>query len=309
MRSLVYIIPPKMCLGGFLFFIKYFAFFFSVGQDLAHLTANFAAKQEKEEKMYDVKSYLQSQSTDYNANRKFEEWLKESADADAKRDIINNVERRVKSIVGEGFRFPHLGEQEWKRLEWLISVRRSVLDALMMPTEEEVRMMGEQNERLLEQTHRLYDKTFEMWKVMNDAGLNSNDYCVRATFDFGRSEENVVRRLDNDNWYGSDFSRMIGILADFGRRENRTISHIHETLQCFGQSEEKARGELVGVLDDGDTWADGALCNQAFKNIAVCYMLHAVCSHFHYSLADVLRMDSFTIRVYAEYEHSERQTL
>lgn len=297
-----------MCLGGFLFFIKYFAFFFSVGQVLAYPSANFAAKQEKEEKMFDVKSYLQSLPTDYNANRKFEEWLKGSADADAKRDIISNVERRVKNIVGESYCIPHVGEQEWKELESLVSVRRSVLNALMMPTEEEVMMMNEQNERLLEQTRRLYDKAFEMWKVLNDAGLNSNDYCVRATFDFGSSEENAVRRLDNDSWYGSDFSRMIGILADFDRRDHRTMSHIHETLQCFGLSEEKVRGELVGFLDDGDTWADGALCNPAFKSITVCYMLHALCSHFHYSLADVLRMDSFAVRVRAEYEHSDCQS-
>lgn len=256
--------------------------------------------------MFDVKSYLQSLPTDYNANRNFEEWLKGSADADAKRDIISNVERRVKSIVGEGYRIPHVGEQEWKLLESLLNVRRSVLNALMQPTEAEVRMMRELNDRLQEQTRRLYEKTFEMWKVLNDAGLNSNDYCVRATFDFERGEEDAVRRLDNDGWYGSDFSRMIGILADFDRRDFRAMSHIHETLQCFGQSEEKAREELVGVLDDGDAWDEGALLSPAFKSIEVCYMLHAVCSHFHYSLADVLRMDNFVVRVNAEYEYGDR---
>lgn len=41
----------------------------------------------------------------------------------------------------------------------------------------------------------------------------------------------------------------------------------------------------------------------AFKDITMCYMLYALCYHFHYSLADVLRMNSFTIVVYAEYDH------
>lgn len=44
MCSLVYIIPSKTYLGGILFFIKYFLFFFSVGQNLAYPAANFAAK-------------------------------------------------------------------------------------------------------------------------------------------------------------------------------------------------------------------------------------------------------------------------
>ena len=33
------------------------------------------------------------------------------------------------------------------------------------------------------------------------------------------------------------------------------------------------------------------------------YVFYALCYHFHYSLADVLRMSSFTIVAHAEYGH------
>lgn len=41
----------------------------------------------------------------------------------------------------------------------------------------------------------------------------------------------------------------------------------------------------------------------AFKDITMCFMLYALYYHFHYSLADVLRMSSFTIMAHAEYDH------
>ena len=36
----------------------------------------------------------------------------------------------------------------------------------------------------------------------------------------------------------------------------------------------------------------------------MCYVLHALCCHFHYSLPDVLRMNGFTLAVHLEYEHT-----
>ena len=36
----------------------------------------------------------------------------------------------------------------------------------------------------------------------------------------------------------------------------------------------------------------------------VCYVLHALCCHFHYSLPDVLHMNGFTLAVHLEYEHT-----
>lgn len=81
------------------------------------------------------------------------------------------------------------------------------------------------------------------------------------------------------------------------------MQSIHEILRNFGVAEKEARRELTDTFDDGDVWTDGALSKPASKDITMCYMLYALCYHFHYSLADVLRMNSFTIVVYAEYGH------
>lgn len=254
--------------------------------------------------MFDIHNYLRSQPTTYKADEAFKRWLKENADADTKRHIIYNVEKRIKTIAGTDDIFPHIEEKTWKRLESLINIRQVTLNELMEPTESEVKMMSGLNDRLHYLTQQMYSRTFEMWKVLNDAGLNSDDHCVETAFDFDWNDENAVKRLDNDDWYGSDFTTMLGILNRFDHTNNSTMKHIHVLLQDFAMSEEKARKNLIDTLDDGDTWTDGALLKPAFKDITVCYMLHAICCHFHYSLADVLRMDNFKISVHAEYEHN-----
>lgn len=259
--------------------------------------------------MFDAKQYLQK-LPDNSKSRQgfrdwqaFKEWLKTEADADAKRGIVREVERRIKRIAGNDYFIPHVDEKTWGRLKLLVEIRQIALDELMLPTPDEVRMMGELNDRLLDITRQLYRKAAEMWKVLNDAHLNTDDYCVEGAIDFSGDNESGIKKLDNDYWYGSDFNYMLWKLAQFDKADRRTMSHLHEILQNFGMSEEEAVKDCADFLDDGDTWTDGRLWNPAFKDITVCYLLHAVCCHFHYSLADVLRMDSFTVMVHAEYEH------
>lgn len=253
--------------------------------------------------MFDIHNYLRSLPTGYKAEEAFKRWVKSEADADTKRHIIVNVEKRIKDIAGTYAYIPYVDEHSWTQLETLIKVRQITLDELMQPTDGEVKMMGELNNRLLNLTQRMYSKTFDMWKVLNDAGLNADDYCIEATFDFDWNDEYAVKKLDNDDWYGSDFTTMLGVLDRFDQKNDTTMKHIHQLLQNFGMTEEQARKDLVDSLDDGDTWTDGALIQPAFKDITVCYMHHAVSCHFHYSLADVLRMNNFKISVHAEYEH------
>lgn len=254
--------------------------------------------------MFDIQNYLQNQPAKYKDEEAFKNWLRDEADAEKKRNIINHVEKRIRAIAGDGIHIPHVGEKTWKRLKALIKVRQLTLDELMVPTDEEVKLMSKLNDHLLDLTQQLFSKTFEMWKVLNDAGMNTEDHCVEAALDYDWNDEYAVKKLANDKWYASDFTFMLGVLDRFNREDNFTMKHIHELLQNFGMPEEKAREELVGFFDDDDTWTDGALFKPAFNGITVCYMLHAVCCHFHYSLADVLRMNNFTIRVHAEYEHN-----
>lgn len=253
--------------------------------------------------MFDIKHYLQTLPATVRSRLAFKEWLRNEAQANTKRYIVKVVERRIKRIAGYNFYLPHVDEEAWEELRGLIDTRRLVLDELMLPTPDEVRMMSELNDHLLGLTRQLYSKTAEMWKALNYAHLNTDDYCVEGAIDFSGDNEFGIKQLDNDDWYGSDFSYMLWRLEQFDKADRWTMSHIHEEMENFVMSEEEVMKDCVDFFDDGDTWADGSLWNPAFKGITVCYLLHALCCHFHYSLADVLRMDSFTVMVHAEYEH------
>ena len=171
--------------------------------------------------------------------------IKKEDKPDTKRCIVESVEKRIKSIVGQrGVFLPHIDEKSWNVLKVLIKIRQTTLDEMMIPTEEEVMKMS-----------RLNDNTSQPHK-------------------------SAIYQGSGD------------------------VESIHEILQDFNMAEEETRKEFIDTYDDGDTWTDGALNRPAFKDINVCYVLHALCCHFHYSLSDVLRMKGFTLAVHVEYEHT-----
>lgn len=258
--------------------------------------------------MFELNEYLRSLPQDYKANHAFKEWLHCEADMDMKRAIVKSVEERIERIVGHrDIQLPHIDEKNWNVLKALIKVRQTTLDALMIPTADEVERMSRLNGQLLTLTRQLYAKVAELWKVMNDSGHHlDDDYCVEGVIKYRWDEDRPAMTLDNDSWYASDFNYMLWVLSEFDQRDTHAMSCIHEILQDFSMTEEEACKGFIDTYDDGDTWTDGALNRPAFKDINVCYVLHALCCHFHYALADVLRMNGFTLAVHVEYEHTHK---
>ena len=255
--------------------------------------------------MFELNNYLMNLPQDLKSDHTFKDWLHDEADMDTKRGVVMSVEERIQKIVGHRDIFsPNIDEKNWNVLKALIKVRQTTLDEMMIPTAEEVKMMSQLNDKLLYLTHQLYANVAELWKVMNDSGLHlDDDYCVEGAIKYKWDEDRPALKLDNDDWYASDFNYMLWLLSEFDQRDTHTMNSIHEFLQDFSMTEEEARKELIDTYDDGDTWIDGALNRPAFKDINVCYVLHALCCHFHYSLADVLRMNGFSLAVQVAYEH------
>ena len=255
--------------------------------------------------MFKLNEYLRNLPQDYKADKAFKDWLHDEADMDTKRGIVKSVEDGIQRIVGHRDIFlPHIDEKNWKVLKALIKVRQTTLDEMMIPTAVEVERMSRLNGKLLDLTHQLYVKAAELWKVMNSSGLHlDDDYCVEGAIKYRWDEDRPALALDNDDWYASDFNYMLWVLSEFDQRDTHTMNSIHEILQDFSMTEEEARKGLIDTYDDGDTWTDGALNKPAFKDITVCYVLHALCCHFHYALTDVLRMNGFSLAVHVAYEH------
>ena len=255
--------------------------------------------------MFELKNYLKNLPQDLKSDHTFKDWLHDEADMDTKRGVVMRVEEHIQKIVGHRDIFlPHIDEKNWNVLKALIKVRQTTLDEMMIPTADEVERMGRLNDQLLAITRQLYAKVAELWKVMNDSGLHLDDnYCVEGAIKYRWDEDRPALTLDNDSWYASDFNYMLWLLSEFDQRDTHTMNSIHEILQDFSMTAEETHKDLIDTYDDGDTWTDGALNKPPFKDINVCYVLHALCCHFHYALVDVLRMNGFSLAVHVAYDH------
>ncbi len=136
--------------------------------------------------------------------------IKKEDKPDTKRCIVESVEKRIKSIVGQrGVFLPHIDEKSWNVLKVLIKIRQTTLDEMMIPTEEEIKRMSRLNDKLLDLTHLLYAKVSELWKVMNDSELHLyDDYCVEGAIKYKWNDDRQALTFDNDGWYSSDFNSL-----------------------------------------------------------------------------------------------------
>lgn len=115
--------------------------------------------------MFELNNYLKNLPQDLKSDHTFKDWLHDEADMDTKRGVVMSVEERIQKIVGHRDIFlPHIDEKNWNVLKALIKVRQTTLDEMMIPTEEEIKMMSQLNDKLLDLTHQLYAKVAELWK-------------------------------------------------------------------------------------------------------------------------------------------------
>lgn len=96
---------------------------------------------------------------------------------------------------------------------------------------------------------------------------------------------------------------MLWLLSEYQHQDYHCTDHLHDIVENFDEKENEAKKDLTNFLDDGKTWAEGRyMTKPEFGDICFCYLMHAVCTHFCYSLPDVMHMDNLVIRVHLEYD-------
>lgn len=228
-------------------------------------------------------------------------------DNDMKRDIVYKTEKHIKALCGNEpfYRLRRLNEVEWESLTTLIGIREEAMNELLVPNSYEVEVMRKLNDKLFKITNELYVRAFTMWKTLNVSELKPHlyNYLLEGCIDFEWDGFDTVRTLDNDGWYGSDFNYMLWLLSEYQHQDYHCTDHLHDIVENFGVTEEEAKKDLSNFLDDGKSWSEGRyMTKPEFDNICFCYLMHAVCTHFSYSLPDVMHMDNFVIRVHLEYD-------
>ena len=108
-----------------------------------------------------------------------------------------------------------------------------------------------------------------------------------------------VLRLEDDEYYGSDFIRMAAILQETEKNQPGMADIFCNWSRLKDKSPLSSDAELEcsNDMDDGSTWAEGPLRNPKLEHIIVCHALHALCTHMNWSIPDVLRINDLSIEV------------
>lgn len=232
---------------------------------------------------------------------------------DQYRKELKDAEAKILDIV-DGKYEGHLLKicdciDDMDRLEWYLGNRYYALSKMFAIhcSDAEVKRIEEQNAHLLDLTNDLFSRTGKMFRYILDMPLEEkdDDIDVEGTLKYWGEEEQDILRLEDDVFYGSNFARMIPIVAFIEREHHGDVP----LIQCFPHWDKKDRknssmtDKELGVeneLDDGTTWAESWLVHPKLNHIVMCYVTHAIITHNDYSIVDYMRMNTFEVKVTVE---------
>lgn len=236
------------------------------------------------------------------------EYIREVATVDEKREVLQNVEQRVKRIVNCDLDYSpflrYLSENEHDVIDLLMGIRYVVLNEMMLhPTPAEVERFRYQNDKLFKLTQEYYAQCRNMWRTLFHTPYKVDDrYCyeVEGVLRFEYGDDDAVVKLEDDDYYGSDFQYMIHLQDELIYKMDSLLNGV---FGSFVGATEDGYKQINNMLDDGDSWDECSLHKPEFADICVCYAMHALHTHQDYCLPDILRMDDFVVKVHLQYEN------
>lgn len=202
------------------------------------------------------------------------------------RTTLRFVEEKICHIMEHGGWMMKKDLEE--QVKDLLSDRYVILNKMfrMHITEQEVARFKEVNDRLTALTRQMFASHRALTKTRYVNSLEEKDpSCfveVESVLDVDEGGE--VLEFADDADYGSNFAKIIDAIAWTEDLEIRSCTnHPGETIE-------------PDYLDDGTSWSESSLVIPQFEDIIVCYAIHDLCVHKNYSIPDLLRIPSYTIR-------------
>lgn len=176
-----------------------------------------------------------------------------------------------------------------RHVKQLLSQREKLLNKMFIPTSEAMEHFKVVNNRLFTLSEQLRNRIRTLNKktaMIMDCPEFDDDYEIEGSLRFSFNGEESVLKLDDDSYYGSDFTQMIELSNILIHRN--TDRH---TLECI---------DLHSTgLDDGQSWNEYPFRGrEEFDDIIICYAVHNFTSHLGYSIPELIRMNDFWCEVH-----------
>ncbi len=210
--------------------------------------------------------------------------IREMSDTDTLRKMLAANEKEILRVAK-----PFNGDLDWDTpteevLDRLVEERVCILNRMfeLHCTEAEVHRFEYVNEALVKMMNRFHEEQQQLRQQLDmlpDIGEHgANRFHLIGEINYCHDyEDPKLFPMEEDAFYGSHWNEMLWAVSSLSRMDAHTIHN--------GES---------NYLDDGQTWAEGPLRIPQFEHICVCYLVHALCTHLHYSIPDLLRMTTYT---------------
>ena len=220
----------------------------------------------------------------WDASLTLQQNIQELSDTDTLRKMLASTENEIIRVSK-----PFEGNLEWDSPTWrlldrMLDERACILNQMfkLHCTEAEVRRFEHVNEALLKMMNRFHEeqqqlvRQLDMLPDIGEHGANRLHLKGEINYCHDHEEPNLFQ-MEEDAFYGSHWNEMLWAISSLSRIDIHTIHN--------GESNK---------LDDGLTWAEEPLRIPQFEHICICYLVHAICTHLHYSIPDLLRMTTYT---------------
>lgn len=218
---------------------------------------------------------------------------------EAEADIIEIIEGKYHGNISRVIR----NTEDHDLVSSFLETRAHALSSMFRVhcTDTEARLIGQQNTRLARLTEDMYTRTGKVFRhvLARPMGMDLDDVEVTGTLSYWGDDEDDVLCLEDDGFYGSDFRRMIPVVAHMDRSADGIVS-CHPMWKGDGTLPPTMTDKELGLedmMDDGTSWAEGLLRHPRLDHIVMCYASHVLVCDGRFSIPDYIRLKSFTIEV------------
>lgn len=222
--------------------------------------------------------------------------------------FVKDIEKDILEIAGDVLDYSlivrkRLTPFQFELLDALLDLRGWALNSLFEVhcSDEEVRRFTAINDKLYAMTESMYERARMVNDLIKTMPLHEkdDDVEVEAKLKFWEDGAPSVLEIEDDDFYGSDFTRMIVLrsIIDSDYRSYDEIERVAIYPKLVNGKLIPDDTEINNRMDDETTWAEAWLRHPKLDHLIVCHTVHDICTHKNYSIPDLLRMNTFEVSV------------
>lgn len=232
--------------------------------------------------------------------------------------FVKDIEKDILEIAGDVLDYSlivrkRLTPFQFELLDALLDLRCWALNSMFEVhcSDEEVRRFTAINDKLYTMTESMYERARMVNDLIKTMPLHEkdDDVEVEAKLKFWEDGAPSVLEIEDDDFYGSDFTRMIVLRSIIGSdyRSYDEIERVAIYPKLVNGKLIPDDTEIKNDMDDGTTWAEAWLRHPKLDHLIVCHAVHDICTHKNYSIPDLLRMNTFEVSIDIKIQQIEDQ--